>query len=285
MAEPPASQPRILLFIPYFGAWPEWIDLFLETCRWNPAVDWLFLTDCPPPANWCPNVRYHPTTLAELERRAEARLGFHVPLRRPYKVCDLRLSFALLFDDLARGYDYLGWSDVDVVYGDLGTFLTGEALAHDLISFNAVHLSGHLALMRNTPAAHALADAVPGWREKVVAEEYMHLDEPAPEVFGDRFRVHARESFNTPLSPIIPWRDGTFSFPREWCWSRGTLTNDKDAGIEFPYLHFMHWKGGWWPRQCGNAQWERLDRVVHLDSRDAHRGFRINEGGFFALDR
>ena len=45
----------------------------------------------------------------------------------------------------------------------------------------------------------------------------------------------------------------------------------------------MHWKGGDWPRACGNAQWERLPRIVHADPGQAARGFRINERGFFPL--
>jgi hypothetical protein len=47
----------------------------------------------------------------------------------------------------------------------------------------------------------------------------------------------------------------------------------------------MHWKGGWWPRLCGNAQWEGLDRLVHVESGEARHGFRINERGFFPLTK
>ena len=68
-----------------------------------------------------------------------------------------------------------------------------------------------------------------------------------------------------------------------WYWKKGKLTNDKDEEREFPYLHFMHWKGGDWPRRAGNAQWEELDKVVHLNHKDSKNGFRINEKGFFKI--
>jgi hypothetical protein len=63
------------------------------------------------------------------------------------------------------------------------------------------------------------------------------------------------------------------------------LTNNLDGARTFPYLHFMHWKGGAWPRECGNAHWERLDTVFHLQPQQVASGFRINARGFFPLER
>jgi len=133
--------------------------------------------------------------------------------------------------------------------------------------------------VRNRARGRALHRALPGFLASVGDPEYRHLDEPRPTALA-RVKVHARESFNTPLSKLIPWRDGRLVFPREWRWRDGSLTNDLDASVEFLYLHFMHWKGGAWPRECGNAHWERLDRVVHLDPATAESGFCIDETGF-----
>ena len=42
---------KIAIFIPYFGKFPEWIDLFLYSCSQNAKlseeieVDWLIFTD------------------------------------------------------------------------------------------------------------------------------------------------------------------------------------------------------------------------------------------------
>jgi hypothetical protein len=53
-----AAEPRIRILIPYFGAWPPWMGLFLESCRANPSIDWLLLGDCGPlDADLPPNVR------------------------------------------------------------------------------------------------------------------------------------------------------------------------------------------------------------------------------------
>lgn len=46
---------KIAIIIPYFGKFPEWIDLFLYSCSLNNkitnniVIDWLIFTDCEQP--------------------------------------------------------------------------------------------------------------------------------------------------------------------------------------------------------------------------------------------
>ena len=51
-------NPSLIMLILYFGRWPEWIDLFVESCKWNPSVRWLLYTDCGEPENKADNVDY-----------------------------------------------------------------------------------------------------------------------------------------------------------------------------------------------------------------------------------
>lgn len=48
-------QAKIAMIVPYFGKWPEWMDLYLYSCSKNPQVDFLFFTDCLVPATVYPN--------------------------------------------------------------------------------------------------------------------------------------------------------------------------------------------------------------------------------------
>jgi len=277
-----SSSSRVLVLIPYFGKWPPWMGLFLESCRRNPSIDWLLPTDCGPlDANAPDNVRTIATSLEEFLHLASNRLGIEIGWNEPYKICDLRLGLGTIFRDHVADYDFFGWGDIDVIYGNLRKFLTHDVLDHDIVSFCADHLSGHLCLLRNDARVRECYREFEGWRPKMEGSEYVHLDEPPTATIPLSYRVHAVESFNTPLSPFIRWTDGTFDFPTEWYWRDGILTNDKDEDREFPYLHFMHWKGGAWPRECGNAQWERLGEIIHVEAGRARDGFRINAQGFF----
>ncbi|MBV8227913.1 MAG: hypothetical protein JO232_22290 [Verrucomicrobia bacterium] len=55
---------EIMILIPYFGRWPEWINLFIETCKWNPEVCWLLYTDCGEPENKAENIERYGTVLS-----------------------------------------------------------------------------------------------------------------------------------------------------------------------------------------------------------------------------
>lgn len=75
----------------------------------------------------------------------------------PYKLCDFRFAFGDIYRECAEGYDYWGFGDVDVIYGDLREFLQGDLLERDPIIFNASHVSGHFALVKNTEENRPIA--------------------------------------------------------------------------------------------------------------------------------
>jgi hypothetical protein len=275
---------KICIVMPYFGHWPEWMELYLESCKKNTFIDWLFFTDCGKQKGLPPNVLIYTITLKQFLEKVEKKLGIEIEWNSAYKICDLRPAFGKIFEREIKGYQHFGWGDVDVIYGNMKQFLTDELLKNDCISFSKNHLSGHLCLWKNCPLARDWFRQIHDWKERMESNEYTHFDELHPSLIPPELSVHAEYSFNTPLSPKSPWTDGTFNYPDEWYWMDGKLTNDKDGDREFLYLHFMHWKGGWWPRYCGNAQWERLDKLVHLKPNESAKGFRINELGFFPID-
>ncbi len=276
------SLKSILMLMPFFGKWPEWINLFIESCKWNPSIDWLFFTDCGEPGNICENVRYIHMGLEEFSALASRKLGIKVDLEKPYKLCDFKPTYGMILGDYLEGKDYWGFGDIDVVYGNIRKFLTDDMLTHDVISFNDRHISGHFCLLRNRKSVKTAFRKVRLWESKLTSKEHANFPEGKEyvKVVKNKYLL---ESYNTPFSPLIPWTDNTFSFPREWYWKDGSLTNDKDVGKEFLYLHFMHWKGGEWPRKCGNARWEQLKCLVHFDQSEVSEGFIINERGFFKL--
>ena len=276
------KPPEICVLVPYFGAWPEWMELFLQSCRHNHFIHWVFYSDCGKPAGALPaNVKIHAIELVDFLRSVERKIGISISWTDAYKICDLRPAFGKIFEQELSKYQFFGWGDIDVIYGDMQPFLTRDVMRNDCISFSKNHLSGHLCLWRNRDEVRTWFRQLPDWRDRMEALEYTHFDELSPDDVPDNLSVYAEYSFNTPLSPKAPWTDGTFDFPGEWYWRDGKLTNDNDGDREFLYLHFMHWKGGWWPRYCGNAQWEKLDKLVYVEAGQASKGFRINERGFF----
>jgi len=294
--------------MPYFGKWPAWFDLFLLSCKWNASIDWLFLTDCPEPALRMPNVRYRQIEFSDYCKLVSSRLGIDFKPRTPYKLCDVKPCYGYIHSDAIEGYDFFGFGDVDVIYGDLRKFLDERVLSHQLISTHRGRISGHFCLLKNNEKMRNAFRRIVGWQGLLETPEHLGIDESnftkvflrlrhrlyptlvreLPGVFdGFQRNNHWEEQYSTILSPL-PWIDGSAQHPEEWLWKDGHLTNTRDGDREFMYLHFMNWKSArWLPKELrrsgGRAAWEDNEKVSYVGHRDVPNGFRISRQGFHPL--
>ncbi len=106
------------------------------------------------------NVHVHAMTLEEIRQRAAKHLDFDPVLTTPYKLCDYKPMYGLIFQDYLAGYDFWGHVDPDVVWGDMGSFITDELLDE----YSRLFQRGHLNLYRNTDEVnHFALHELPGW--------------------------------------------------------------------------------------------------------------------------
>jgi len=302
----------IALLIVYFGGWPEWMPLFLESVRANPTVDWIFITDCGVPETAPPNVRWVEMDFAGYANFVSRRLGIDFQPADPYKFCDLRPAFGYLHTDLVRGYDYFGYGDLDVIYGNIRAFYDEAVLSHDCISTHEDRVSGHLALFRNEERLRRAFKRmyrrrgmrITSWKRLFSDPTCFGLDEAEfsalflppgglPEPLRSwwcrydslKRNNYFKEQHSTVLSKK-PWLDGRWEHPETWFWIDGRLTNSQEGAREFLYLHFMNWKGSRWldPRRGTKAAWEGLDRINYVPPGREGEGFRIDRTGFHPLD-
>jgi hypothetical protein len=149
--------PSVCLVICYLGPLPGWIDYYLQSCAHNPSIDFLIFTDQDqlPPAP--PNVRFAPMTMASFAQLASTTLGFDVELRTTYKLCDYKPAYGDLFNSYLSNYDYWGYGDLDVIYGDLRRYLSRiELQRYDVFTGRTEFLVGHFTLLRNNEAMRTL---------------------------------------------------------------------------------------------------------------------------------
>jgi hypothetical protein len=282
---------RIAILIPYFGKWPVWMNFFVESCRANRTIDWILIGDDDPPENRAPNVRHVQTTLGQYSRLLAQRLGTKLVVDDPYKLCDLRPALPRVHTDLVRVYDFVGFGDLDVIYGDIRAFYDDDLLdRYDLVSSHRDRVSGHLCLMRNTPEMVTAYERAPGWKRAVNSKEHFGFDERGLyNLFrGRRLLPRApranclfREAYSTP-APTDHMR---------WYWRGGELTNEFYPSHPFLYLHFMNWHSNrWYAEQPGMsstapAPWAALPRIVQLDWRKARsEGFMISPHGIQPIE-
>jgi hypothetical protein len=112
------NSARCALVVVWLGRWPAWIPQFLESCEANQRFHWHIFTNIGPLPTPCTNVYVHNITLEDLRERASTLLQFPVNLQHSYKVCELKPLFGDLFADVLSPYEFWGYTDLDIIYGN-----------------------------------------------------------------------------------------------------------------------------------------------------------------------
>ncbi len=96
-------------------------------------------------------------TLSEISALSEEQLGFAVDIKSGYKLCDFKPAYGYIFSELIQQYDFWGHGDIDVIFGNIRSFITEDILTdHDLICVRHDFLTGYFLLFRNIPFMNAL---------------------------------------------------------------------------------------------------------------------------------
>ena len=133
---------RIVIIFPYFGTLPPQYNMWRESALHNPSVDFLFFTD----ANVEPakNIIVNKMQFDDFKQLVQNPFDFPIVLDRPYKLCEYKQSYGYILQDYIKKYDFWGYGDIDLVYGDIRAFLTDDVLKHKfLLGW------GHLTLLHN----------------------------------------------------------------------------------------------------------------------------------------
>ncbi len=142
----------IILFIPYFGKLPSYFPLFLESCRYNNTIDFLLFTDDETQYDYPPNVSVKYMPFSSFADRIQQMYSFHISLAYPYKLCDYKPAYGEICAKEFAGYDFWGYCDIDLVFGNLRKVLTTELLSQ----YDKIGVMGHLSLYRNTPVINSV---------------------------------------------------------------------------------------------------------------------------------
>lgn len=139
------------LVLPYFGTFPNYFPLFLESCRNNPTVDWHIYTDNDAAYDYPENVKIHKMSFADFRAKLQQSFDFPICLESPYKLCDFKPTYGETLRDDLKDYDFWGHCDCDMIYGNIRSFMTEEVLA----AYPRLLNNGHTILYRNIPEVNS----------------------------------------------------------------------------------------------------------------------------------
>ena len=237
---------RVALILPYFGTMPNYFPLWLKTAGHNPDFTFMIFTDCDMTGfNLPDNVQVHSMTLEKVRSLIAPHFDFDFILDRPYKLCDYKPIYGLIFQDWINGYDFWGYCDPDIIWGNLRNFLTDD----ELNNYDRLGNRGPLCLYRNTEKSLTFAlNKMPGYlisyRDVYRSRTSMFFDESKllVELF-DKF-VGGKQTRITGRAEVVAYRRqftlGEIPM-RAFRWDRGKLYGFCDDGEvkEFSYVHLQ----------------------------------------------
>jgi hypothetical protein len=161
------------------GNYPWYFPYFLYSCRYNPDIDFLIFTDNIDAELELPaNVKIILYSIEQFKADASKVLGFEVAVEYSYKLCDFKPAYGYILFDYIKGYDFWGYCDIDIIFGNIRTFMTDELLnKHDVISARHDYLSGFFALYRNNSAMRELFKQSKDYRKVFTESRNFIFDE------------------------------------------------------------------------------------------------------------
>lgn len=169
----------LALLVCYFGKLPWYFDYFIHSCKYNPTVDFFIVTDDTGFRKTLPeNVKLIYKTLDEISTLATEKLGFPVCISYGYKLCDFKPAYGLIFSDILQSYDWWGHTDLDIIFGDIRTFMTNELLDnYDLVSVRPDFLHGCFLLFKNVDKINTLFTHSKDFKKVFSSDKHYCFDE------------------------------------------------------------------------------------------------------------
>ena len=136
---------KIAIIIPYFGSFPTSFDLWVNSASYNKDIDFFLFTNQKVKIAYN-NIHIYYMTLNDFSMLARNKLKINsINLSNPYKCCDFKPVYGLIFEDYVKSYDFWGHCDMDMIFGDLKKYFTDSVLE----KYDKILPLGHLSIYRN----------------------------------------------------------------------------------------------------------------------------------------
>lgn len=137
---------ELVFIIPYFGKFNNYFQLFLNSCKNNKNVDWIIYTDDKTKYDYPENIKIKYITFEEMKKKVQKKIEFLIKLEKPYKLCDYKAIYGIIFEEEIRKYKYWGHCDVDLIWGNI------EKLIFPLLEkeeYDKLFFLGHCSIYKN----------------------------------------------------------------------------------------------------------------------------------------
>src|SRR5699024_4861326 len=81
------------------------------------------------------------------KNRIQAMFDFDVLIDRPWRLSLFKPAYGEVFQKELQSYDYWGYCDADLMWGDIRAFITDDILDR----YERIGTKGHASIYKNTP--------------------------------------------------------------------------------------------------------------------------------------
>lgn len=242
----------IAYIIPYFGKLPKSFDFWLLGCRANPTVDFFVFTDDKSNHNYPDNVLINYITFQEFVDKVQKNFNFNICLSKPYKICDFRPAFGEIFSKELSGYDFWGYCDLDMIFGNIRKFYTDDVLD----KYDRIGCQGHSTVYKNTSEVNARykigENSSYNYKEVFTVDRGFAFDELGMDsvyeilnipYFSDVVFAHLSRFDSSFFLALMPESENYKNENQIFTWKNGVLLrhyifDNKIIDEEFMYLHY-----------------------------------------------
>jgi hypothetical protein len=172
-----SNKQSICLLNPYFGKWPVYFDLYLYTVVKQENLQVILFTDIEYQGQLPDNVKIVPMTLDEFNQLASDKLDLDINVVNPYKLCDLRPAYGLIFEDYIYDYTHWAWGDLDLIYGRMFDLLPRDWRDYDVLSLREDWVTGSFAVFKNSKYVNNLFRKSKSYIEFFTSPDHKGFDE------------------------------------------------------------------------------------------------------------
>ena len=181
---------RIALLAPWFGELPEYFELFAKSVSNNPILSYHFWTDRPisetKKFEKYQNLFFHHISFTDYCKEISTSLGIDIDYKSPYKLCDVRqfmpyihIKSSVLNIGYLSDYQFIGFADIDLIFGDMQSYLLKVIDKIDYFSTHPDRISGHFFFMRNEEKFLNRCFEIKNWKTILSDPQHYGIDEGA----------------------------------------------------------------------------------------------------------
>ncbi|MEQ8238802.1 MAG: hypothetical protein RIA69_06300 [Cyclobacteriaceae bacterium] len=232
----------IALILPYYGKLPIWFNAFLRSCATNQPIIWLIITDLEYDGELPSNVQFKSMSKSEFRQLAYEKTGIAHDLSNPHKLCDFKPMYGHIFEEYLHEYNYWGHCDMDIIWGNMSSFLSKiNYNNYDILSTRKHAISGHFTLYRSKPELNHFYSTVPNYHKAFTHSMYQGFDEGyfSHHLFQEVEKGSVNFKIYWPKRNCLD-RHELLMRPNGWFWESGDIKNI--SGQTGNYLHLIDWK-------------------------------------------